>query len=321
MRCSSIPLILLSLIAAPAAGCHFDSTGSGGFFDGDGDAPWDDDPSGDPSSPTDGGDGERFCFFGADDPDTPAAVIEHTIEVVEGIDTVHVELTLDPRFVDNTYGASSIGWENSKKGTHAFGELVGSDRAELLLFAGDGTLTVDFELDYLTADDTAPSGYRSLGVTGGDGDVLVGDASWIVDATSSLDRNLNERGYGSFTTDSPATDSGYSPNPAAPAWDYRVVYEAWVSLDAFGPTGYGEPSIDHIHASPSKATDNTIVVDPRPCPPDWCTDPYGCEPDCNDPDGCDGDPGTTGDPECTQDVDCPTGEFCGEQGTCLPIIG
>ena len=77
-------------------------------------------------------------------------------------------------------------------------------------------------------------------------------------------------------------------------------------------------SIEFVHASPAKGGDNTIVVDPRPCPEDWCEDPYGCEPepDCNDPDGC--DPYVP--PECVEDIDCPTDEFCNEEGTCLPLI-
>ena len=117
-----------------------------------------------------------------------------------------------------------------------------------------------------------------------------------------------------------------------------MVYEARVDIAAF-PGGFDRAMVDFIHASPAKGDDNTIIVDPGDCPPDWCNDPDGCDPgdpgdECNNPDGCDpGDPGDVctdpdgcdpqNDPpntECVEDEDCPSGEFCAEQGTCLPYV-
>jgi hypothetical protein len=285
------------------------------------------------------------CYYGEDDPDVPAATIEHVLETIEGVDSVHVRLTLDPRFVDNTYGVNSIGWGNRG---HTYKDLDRSDHAQLLMYDGDGNLAVDFAIDYITTD-------VSLGVTGGDGDVFTGDPALILDSSTSLHKNLNERGYGSYLQDSPVTDDDYTPDPAAPDWDYRVVYEAWIDLAAFGSAGFGNADVEYIHASPAKTADDTIIVDPDPCPPDWdpegdCNDPDGCDndpndpndPTCNDPDGCDNTPtdpdctdpdGCTSDPNdptdppadpggdpCINDDDCDAGEFCAEGGTCLPYV-
>jgi hypothetical protein len=291
------------------------------------------------------------CFFPEDDPNAgPIATIEHVLEVFEDQDAVHVRLTLDPNFVDNTYGDGSLGWGNRG---HTFADIYRSDHAELVLTDGNGDLAVQFKVDYLSADDLAPSGWASLGVDSGDGEMIAGDRASILATRSSLDRNLNERGYASYTSSSPITDENYSPDPAAPEWDFRYVFEAWVAIDAFGSAGLGDVTIEYIHASPAKTSDDTVVVEPDPCPPDWdpdCNDPDGCDgepnppgdPDCNDPDGCDGEPNPPGDPdcndpdgcdgepndpdnndppvECVDDNDCSNGEFCNE-GTCQVIIG
>jgi hypothetical protein len=138
--------------------------------------------------------------------------------------------------------------------------------------------------------------------------VIVGDASDVVQWTTSIDRNLNERGYAGYTEDSPATDADYTPNRETPEWDYRVVYEAWIDADLFGSAGFGGAIIEYVHASPAKAQSNTIEVEPGDCPPPPCVD--------NDPDtdvcdpGDDDPPGDTP-PGC---VDNDPDTFCGEGG-------
>lgn len=273
------------------------------------------------------------CLFPEDDPNAPpVATIEHVLEVFEEQDAVHVRLTLDPNFVDNTYGDSSIGWGNRG---HWFKDIDKSDHAELVLTDADGNVAVQFKLDYLSPDGGVTSGYASLGVDAGDGSLIAGDRAVILATSTSMDRNFNERGYGDYLEHSPVTDESYTPDPAAPDWDFRYVYEAWIAVDAFGAAGFGDATVEYIHASPAKSAEDTIIVEPDPCPPGWdpdCNDPDGCEgepnppedPDCNDPDGCDGDPNDPGnqDPpaECVEDTDCPTGEFCNE-GICSPNIG
>jgi hypothetical protein len=143
---------------------------------------------------------------------------------------------------------------------------------------------------------------------------------------TSIDRDLNGCGYCSYTTDSPATDASYTPNPATPRWDYRVVYELWIDADAFGAAGFGEASVPYVHASPSKASTDTINVQKGGCPPAW--PPGYCSPNlvseglnCGQPPpGADG--GTPSDGGVPQDAACGPGtiEYLLSEGrTCVPI--
>lgn len=125
-----------------------------------------------------------------------------------------------------------------------------------------------FKIDYISAADGASSGFASLGVDGGEGALLDGDPAWVLAATTSLDRNLNACGLGSFTDSSPETDALYTPNPDASDWDYRVSYEIWIAAAAFGDAGFGSALIENVHASPSKVAGNTVDVLPAPCPAD-----------------------------------------------------
>jgi hypothetical protein len=244
-----------------------------------------------------------LCFGGEEDPtpEDPLATIEQVLEVINGKRVAHLRITFDPAFVDNTYGANACcGWPAADttatdpapaggmmnpdpmgmmkppkmpkpgKGGHTFDDLVGSDHVELLLTDGTGNTVMDFKVDYITADSSSSCGYRALGVKGGEGKVVSGDASAVLGAATSIDRNLNGCGY-CYTTDSPATDSSYTPNADAPAWDYRVVYEVWIDLDAFGSAGFGQAYITNVHASPSKLENNTVEVIATPCPADWDT--------------------------------------------------
>ena len=205
-----------------------------------------------------------------DDPSsTPAATIEYLHEMAGGKDYYRFRITFDPAFVDNTYGVNAIGWV--QKG-HTFKDLVGSDHAELSLFDGSSALVSMFDIDYITANAASACLYGALGVSGGEGKMLVGDAKYVLASTSSEDRNLNGCGYckssacgGDCTVDSPVTDAKYTPNAAAPNWDYRVVYEVWMDAAVFGGKGFGGAAITFVHASPSKASSNTVTVTPKPC--------------------------------------------------------
>jgi hypothetical protein len=236
---------------------------------------------------------ETVCFSGEGDltPDDPSAVIEQVIEVINGKKYIHLRVTFDPSFVDNTYGVNAVGWNKSAlvmpdptaggkppkmgKDGHTFNDLVGSDHVELVLTDDAGNIILDFDVDYVSEDASSPCGYASLGVLGGEGEMIVGDASAVVSVATSIDRNLNGCGY-CMTLDSPVTDANFSIDPSAPSWDYRVIYEVWIAYDAFESVGFGGAYMPSVHASPSKAASNTLEVVPTPCPPDWDT-PY-CPP-------------------------------------------
>jgi hypothetical protein len=182
------------------------------------------------------------------------------------------------------------------KGGHTFKDLVGSDHAEITLKDANGKVVLQFKLDYIIEDPSRPSGYGSLGVTGGEGKVIVGSAASVLKWDTSEAINLNQRGYASYTVDSPATDDKYTPNPETPEWDYRVVYEAWIDIDAFGAAGFGGASIEFVHASPSKANSNTLEVMPGDCPCNH-NDPDETCGDTPPPDGGTGDPCLDNDPD------------------------
>jgi hypothetical protein len=278
-----------------------------------------------------GGD-KLTCFFsGAVSPTLPLAFLEQDEEIIGSKDLIHVRLTMNPMFVDNTYGSTAIGWSGSDAGAmhgagargHSFWDLVDSDHAEFDFNDGSGNVILSFNLDYCSADANSPSGFACLGVSGGDGGMLVGNASDVVYYNSSLARDLTACGYSSYTTNSPATDANYTPNPATPNWDYRVVYDVWVAKSAL-PSGWSV-SIPYVHASPSKMS-STYTVKSGPCPPlacvgERCQNGGGCVGA-----GCDGGtPGTCVGEGCQDgggswgDGGC-VGEGCDAGGQCVGLL-
>ncbi len=246
------------------------------------------------------------CFWGEENKEIPAAAIEQIVEIVDDVEWIHIRLTLDPRFVDNSYGANAIGWgdddaeasepddKKKKKTGHTFDKLVGSDHAEMILKDKAGSVVLHFKLDYISENSDFPSGYGTNGVSDKDGGMIEGDEKWILGASTSLHRNFNGCGLDEYTVDSPATDESYTPNPDAPEWDFRVVYEVWVDATPFAPSGFGDAIIEYVHASPSKIDNNTIEVTKGECP-------ESDEPDVNywgDDDTGDDD---TGDDDCGSD--------------------
>ena len=245
-------------------------------------------------------DGE-LCLYDEADPEAtdPVAVIEYEFVEYQGKDTVHIILTFDPTFADNTYGANAVGWTTHD---HKFRDLVGSDHAVIVALDKDGNPVFDVALDYLSEDPEAPCGYSSLGPFGGEGEVNAGDPALICGWTTSISENLNERGYcEGYLEDSPATDAECTPSADAPNWDYRVVYELWLATSAFEPAGFGSAYMSEVHASPSKYDSNTVEVDPG-----------SCDSDCQDPDGC-------GSGDCVDSGGCDDYEFCYD-GECVPEV-
>lgn len=175
--------------------------------------------------------------------------------------TITIRTTFPTTFVDNTYGTNAIGWVSRG---HTFRDLVGSDNLQLALYDAANIKMMEFKLDYITASATAPSGYTTLGVRGGEGGMILGSADDVVSVRTSIDENLNTSNY-VLTTNSPSTDINYSPNSDHPLWIYEVWYEVTVKPSAFGTAGFGIPAIASIHASPSKTGNNTEPVVAVPC--------------------------------------------------------
>ena len=158
---------------------------------------------------------------------------------------------------DNRYGTGATAATGWPKG-HTFQNLVGSDKAEFRFTDSEGNVVLDFYCDYISASSTFPSGYGSLGVSGGEGKMVVGSASDVISATTSLSENLKK----------PAFQTGYlvnSPLEGTAGWDYKNSYMVVVSKNAFGANGFGGVAIPGVHNSPPKMGDN--LVTPKPCNP------------------------------------------------------
>jgi hypothetical protein len=181
-----------------------------------------------------------------------------------GDGTTTIRTTFAKTFVDNTYGTNAIGWPSG----HKFSDLTGSDKLQLALFDVGGTKRLEFKIDYITASTAVagvnPSGYKTLGVTGGDGGMILGSAGSIKSCLTSMDVNLNNNGPTYYlTANSPLTNSSYTPNATYPNWIYDVWYEVTVYNSAFNAGGgFGHPLITSVHASPSKTGNNTECVQP-----------------------------------------------------------
>jgi hypothetical protein len=156
--------------------------------------------------------------------------------------------------VDNTYGTGAVGWPKG----HSFGNLTGSDKAEFRLKDAGGGVVLDFFLDYITSSSLFPSGYGTLGYSGGDGSLVSGNASNIKSYATSISDTINLPAYVSgFTVNSPL------PELANPTWGYDDSYTVLVKKSAFGASGFGSAEIPAIHNSPSKYGFNLFT--PTPC--------------------------------------------------------
>ena len=178
-----------------------------------------------------------------------------TLTVEDLGDRIRVTFRQSRDLNDNTYGVNAITWPHG----HKFRDLVGSDQAEFQFTDASGKVVLDFNVDYISQSSLYPSGYGTLGVSGGDGKMLTGDASSVLSVHTTLSDNLNQSSafYG-YTVDSPA------PEAAFPTWDYVDGYTVEVSKAAFGAAGFGGVSIPYVHNSPAKHGEGR--VSPVLCP-------------------------------------------------------
>jgi len=157
--------------------------------------------------------------------------------------------TQSKHLIDNTYGVNTSPLYGKEV---KFRERVGSDKAQFSLTNGDGDQVLDFHVDYISEAASYPSGYGTLGVTGGDGSMHTGDPAHILSCNTSLSDNLNQSpAFYGYTVDSP-------PEPNA-SWDYYNSYTVVVSAAAFGPSGFGSVTVNEVHNSPGGR------YEPEPC--------------------------------------------------------
>lgn len=175
--------------------------------------------------------------------------------------TYTIRTTLSKEFVDNTYGASSIGWGWPQ---HNFNDVAASDFLQISLVDKAGVKKMEMKLDYISSSLDVSSGYRSLGVKGGNGKMITGQATDVVRVKTSLDKNFNDNGY-VLINNSPLTNYNYGSNSFYPNWTFEVWYEVEVKASAFGKVGFGKPYIASLNAIPSKTGLSTEPVLPSDC--------------------------------------------------------
>lgn len=200
--------------------------------------------------------------------------------------------------VDNTYGTgyTSSGWGTQG---HKFNDLLGSDQAVFDVTNAGGASIMDFKFDYISSASSYtwpngfhvsyPSGYGTLGVTGGDGGVNLGTAPEVLYGSTTIDDAVNgchnasagtSNGY--FTAFSPTTGGAANgqpiidactsyPTPGGPnAWNVVDGYNVIVSGTMlagngfWGTSNFGGVTIPYVHDSPSKVS-GTIKFVPTPC--------------------------------------------------------
>jgi protocatechuate 3,4-dioxygenase beta subunit len=156
---------------------------------------------------------------------------------------------------DNTYGTGVIGWPGNN---HTFNQLLGSDNAQFVFYNAAGQKVLDVTADYISQSAAYPSGYGTLGVTGGDGGVSYGSAAMVESVMTTLTRSLNQSpAFYGYTVNSPLPESNF------PTWEYVNGYELVIKAAAFGGSGFGRVEVPVVHNSPSKLGFNAQT--PSPC--------------------------------------------------------
>lgn len=184
-------------------------------------------------------------------------------------DYVWVILEMDRRHVDNTYGTyAHESWAAAGK-SQTLGNLDGSDAGQVILRNGAGTVIYDVTADYL---ETNLLGSAGINAAEGKYNVLPGNDLSLVGVESSIGYNLQTyctssssctvAGINLLQT-SPAQDGNYiSLDPTFDDWQYSYLYEFRFAAAPFGPSGFGNVSIDYVHVSPNKTGSNVITVTP-----------------------------------------------------------
>ena len=178
---------------------------------------------------------------------TDVPSVDPVISVVPGAapNTTKITYTQSLAVNDNSYGTGTDPSWGTK--SHTFSSLLGSDKLNVVI--NDGTPKYNFVLDYITAKTGTPSGYGSLGPTGGDGSISVGTvgATGVISWSTSLDENLNTLGG---TCNTYIVNSPLSPGPDAgcPGWNFVNSYSVTVA----GTFTAAQVSFPLVHNSPAK---------------------------------------------------------------------
>ena len=192
--------------------------------------------------------------------------------------------------VDNVYGPGTPVDYTGKDGVpkeHKFTDLTGSDKAQFKFSDSQGTLILDFTLDYLEGkgdkldkngeveyekdkitiktDKNAPPYYSGLvddtgALLSKDAKVDTGEAADILDAATSMQYN-----WDTFGTDHPelfGKDSSSPTESDLPGWIFDVIYEFKIAGSALGPDDFNPDmfNLEVVHDSPNKIGGNKVYT-------------------------------------------------------------
>jgi hypothetical protein len=192
------------------------------------------------------------CDIPTADP-KPTIVVDST--TVSGQTTITYAQSLAVN--DNSYGSGTDPSWGTK--THTFSNLFGSDKLQVVITKGL-VKKYDFVLDYIGVDATAPSGYSSLGPTGGDGSTSMDQGvGSISDWSTSLDDDLNVLclpATGPWTTNSPVSPGG----AGCTSWNFVNSYTVTVA----GSFTVADVTFPLVHNSPAKPSGCPTTTPPGP---------------------------------------------------------
>jgi hypothetical protein len=182
-------------------------------------------------------------------------------------DTLTIRVTLNPTFADTAWGNMyDTGWPGKGR---KFKQIWTSDNLEATILGADGAPAVQFGLDLLEPDLSAPSLFATAGPFGGDGylgDLLADD---VVSYDTSVSWNLNNHWPAVEGSDcywdeksSPAVvvdlvGDDYSYTSACETWIWETWYEITIDYAALDATGFSGVEMYGLHSSPSKTGDPT----------------------------------------------------------------
>lgn len=186
---------------------------------------------------------------------------------------VYIRYTQSLNVNDNTYGdkGPNDGQVNWPSRNHDWKKLHKSDQTRFEITDANGNVVVDLYMDYIEETSSVPYGFRTMGPTGGDGSMVVGNVNWIYDWMSSAEQNLIRYCTGSNCTyngvnlhvNSPDTINENSYVLKDPAFsDY--IFEYWIEFHvraaAFGSSTFGGVELTDIHNSNAKHGSDQFCV-------------------------------------------------------------
>lgn len=194
------------------------------------------------------------------------------INVQQNSGTGDVTITFLQGVNDNVYGTSSTTDPMWGSKGHTFSDLLGSDKAEFLLYASGNTTTplLDVTIDYIatvtgtlswstvdgTMTKTYASGFGTAGffantskggtIANSDGSLNSGSSQYVLNFDTTLTDDLNQSSaYYGDTTNSPVGD---------PHWNNVNGYSLTIAGQLFGASGFGGVNMSLVHDSPEGTT-------------------------------------------------------------------